>query len=52
MPGPCPAGQSTAAVHKAAKCADRERCTGPGCRVRRKPYVDAFLERTEPTTED
>lgn len=39
MPGPCPAGQSTTAVHNAARCADKDRCTGAGCRVRRPKYV-------------
>jgi hypothetical protein len=48
MPGPCPAGQPTEAAHK--KCADRERCTGPGCRYRRPKRV-VRLEATE-TTED
>ncbi len=46
MPGPCPGGISTAKLHRDAKCNDRERCTGPGCRVYRpkreaQPAADA-----------
>lgn len=37
MPGPCPNGRNTQETHKAARCRDRERCTGQGCRVRRVP---------------
>ena len=45
MPGPCPNGQPTTEVHK--RCQERERCTGPGCRVRRQPYVHHRPELTE-----
>lgn len=44
MAGPCPSGHGTQQAHMDAKCRDRERCTGPGCRVRRAPYVDRHLE--------
>lgn len=45
MSGPCPQGASTQELH--AKCQDRERCTGPGCRVRRAPYVHRLPEAAE-----
>jgi hypothetical protein len=45
MPGPCPQGRPTMKAHKDAKCRERERCEGPGCRlvrpVREAPSVEA-----------
>lgn len=43
MLGPCPQGFPTQQTHDAAKCQDRGNCTGPGCRVRRAPWVDPIL---------
>lgn len=39
MPGPCPQGFPTQDAHESARCRDRGNCAGPGCRVRRAPYV-------------
>ena len=39
MAGPCPNGQPTILLHKEARCRDKERCTGQGCRVRRAERV-------------
>ena len=47
MAGPCGGGWGTEATHKGAKCRDRERCTGPGCRVRRPVRVDPVLVELE-----
>jgi hypothetical protein len=38
MAGPCPGGIATAERH--AKCQNRDKCTGPGCRARRPQYVE------------
>ena len=51
MPGPCPNGEPTTQLHKDARCSDKERCTGPGCRVRRpdrsNPVANAVTERDD-----
>lgn len=52
MSGPCPGGASTPRVHKDARCHDRENCTGPGCRVRRAPYVNRIPEPQPLAPED
>lgn len=47
MPGPCPNGRPTTQAHEQARCRDRGKCTGPGCRVRRDPWHEPLLTDAE-----
>ena len=51
MPGPCPNGRPTEDTHSKARCRDKERCTGPGCRVRRDQRHQPLLTDQEQQAE-
>lgn len=51
MPGPCPNNRPTEATHADARCRDKDRCTGPGCRVRRAKRTDPIAESLQTDAE-